>query len=208
MRGGVMADEAPATDVQAMLDWAITQCPVGVALVDDQMRQLHLNLAMCRIFGLESEAAGLGRQLTDLISTPGTEAVLARAREVVRTGEPAVWRGFGHMPGDPIERVWDVTLAPVKDPAGRVRGVLVVEFDVTEHHRARERLALVNQASTRIGSTLDVGRTAEELVEVSVPRLADFAVVDLLDSVLRGDEPAPAPWPAPPRSAGWRAARS
>ena len=176
-----------------MLDWAVTQSPVGVALVDGQMRQLRFNPAMCRIFGLESEAAGLGLRLTDLISTPGTEGVLARAREVARTGEPAVWKGFGHMPGESIERAWDVTLSPVKDPAGRVRGVLVVESDVTEEHQARERLALVNEASTRIGSTLDLGRTAEELVEVTIPRLADFAVVDLLDSVLRGDEPTPGP---------------
>jgi serine phosphatase RsbU (regulator of sigma subunit)/anti-sigma regulatory factor (Ser/Thr protein kinase) len=61
--------------------------------------------------------------------------------------------------------------------------------DVTELVRARDRLALVNEASTRIGGTLDVTRTAEELVEVAVPRLADLATVDLLDSVFRGDEP-------------------
>lgn len=50
---------------------------------------------------------------------------------------------------------------------------------------ARERLALVNEASTRIGSTPDLTRTAEELVEVAVPGLADFATIDLLDSVFR-----------------------
>jgi PAS domain S-box-containing protein len=191
-----MTEKAPAgesMDIRAMLDWGISQSPVGVALVDREMRQLRLNPAMCRIFGLDAETTGLGLRLTDLIDTPGTEAVLEQARQVVRTGEPAVWKGFGHMPGDPIERAWDVTLSPVKDGVGRVQGVLVVEFDVTEQHRARERLALVNEASTRIGSTLDVTRTTEELVEVAVPRLADLAVVDLMDSVLRGDEPAPGP---------------
>jgi PAS domain S-box-containing protein len=189
-------EDAPGSgDIQVMLDWAVTQSPVGVALVDTEMRQLRLNAAMCRIFGLETAAAGLGKRLTDLISTPGTEAVVARARQVARTGEPAVWKGSGHRPGESIGRAWDVTLSPVIDPAGRVRGVLVVEFDVTGQHLAHERLALVNEASTRIGSTLDVTRTAEELVEVAVPRLADFAVVDLLDSVLRGDEPAPGPVP-------------
>jgi PAS domain S-box-containing protein len=192
-----MTDQAPAAgpgesmDIRAMLDWGVNQTPVGVALVDREMRQLRLNRAMCRIFGLESEAAGLGLRLTDLISTPGTEAILEQARRVVRTGEPAVWKSVGHMPGESVERAWDVTLSPVKDPAGRVQGVLVVEFDVTEQHRARERLALVNEASTRIGSTLDVTRTAEELIEVAVPRLADLALVDVLDSVLRGDEPVP-----------------
>jgi PAS domain S-box-containing protein len=90
-----MTEKAPAAgsmDIRAMLDWGISQSPVGVALVDREMRQLRLNPAMCRIFGLDSEATGLGLRLTDLIDTPGTEAVLEQARAVVRTGEPAVCR--------------------------------------------------------------------------------------------------------------------
>ncbi|MPY48088.1 SpoIIE family protein phosphatase [Streptomyces sp. K1PN6] len=56
---------------------------------------------------------------------------------------------------------------------------------------ARRRLELLHDASVRIGTTLDVTRTAEELTEVTVPRFADFAAVDLPDSVLHGDEPGP-----------------
>ena len=58
---------------------------------------------------------------------------------------------------------------------------------------ARDRLALVSDASKRIGGTLNVARTAEELVEVAVPRFADYAAVDLFDAVLRGEEPPTAP---------------
>ncbi|MEU9454475.1 SpoIIE family protein phosphatase [Streptomyces sp. NPDC048277] len=54
---------------------------------------------------------------------------------------------------------------------------------------ARRRLELLHDASVRIGTTLDVTRTAEELAEVTVPRFADFAAVDLPDPVLLGDEP-------------------
>ncbi|GAA2750525.1 MULTISPECIES: SpoIIE family protein phosphatase [Kitasatospora] len=54
---------------------------------------------------------------------------------------------------------------------------------------AQERLALLNEASSRIGTTLDLYRTAEELVEVVIPRFADFVTVDLLESVLEGEEP-------------------
>jgi serine phosphatase RsbU (regulator of sigma subunit)/anti-sigma regulatory factor (Ser/Thr protein kinase) len=56
---------------------------------------------------------------------------------------------------------------------------------------ARRRLELLHDAGVRIGTTLDVTRTAEELAEVTVPRFADFAAVDLPDSVLGGDEPEP-----------------
>ncbi|MFV2121205.1 ATP-binding SpoIIE family protein phosphatase, partial [Streptomyces sp. Act-28] len=54
---------------------------------------------------------------------------------------------------------------------------------------ARERLTLLYEAGVRIGTTLDVVRTAQELSEVAVPRFADFVTVELLDPVLRGEEP-------------------
>lgn len=53
---------------------------------------------------------------------------------------------------------------------------------------ARRRLELLSEASGRIGATLDVRRTAEELAETAVPRLADFVTVDLPEAVLRGEE--------------------
>ncbi|HEY5835623.1 SpoIIE family protein phosphatase [Streptomyces sp.] len=55
--------------------------------------------------------------------------------------------------------------------------------------RARQRLGLVCEAGVRVGTTLDVVRTAEELTDVVVPLFADFAAVDLPDSVARGEEP-------------------
>ncbi|MDX3238895.1 SpoIIE family protein phosphatase [Streptomyces sp. ME03-5709C] len=62
---------------------------------------------------------------------------------------------------------------------------------------ARDRLALVSDASKRIGGTLNVARTAEELAEVAVPRFADYVAVDLFDAVLRGEEPPTAPMTGP-----------
>ncbi len=177
-----------------MLDWAITQTPVNIALLDTQMRQLRLNASLCRTMGLEDEAAGLGLRLTDLVSNDATESCVAAARIVARTGKPTVWKGVNPMPGAPRDRAVEVTLSPVRDQAGQVCGVLAVAVDVTEQRRASDRLALVNEASTRIGRTLDMTRTAEELVEVAVPGLADFASVDLLDSVFRGDEPTSDPF--------------
>ncbi|MDQ0597458.1 serine phosphatase RsbU (regulator of sigma subunit)/anti-sigma regulatory factor (Ser/Thr protein kinase) [Streptomyces canus] len=55
---------------------------------------------------------------------------------------------------------------------------------------ARRRLELLSEASTRIGTTLDVRRTAEELAETAVPRLADLVTIDLPEPVLRGEESA------------------
>jgi PAS domain S-box-containing protein len=71
--------------------------------------------------------------------------------------------------------------------------VMARQAALQEANAATERLALLNDASIRIGTTLDLQRTAEELVEVVLPRFADFATVDLLESVMRGDEPSTLP---------------
>ncbi|GGY79494.1 hypothetical protein GCM10010300_24100 [Streptomyces olivaceoviridis] len=58
---------------------------------------------------------------------------------------------------------------------------------------ARGRLALLNEAGVRLGTTLDLWRTAEQLAEITVPRFADLVVVDLVEGVLAGEEPPPGP---------------
>ncbi|WP_329570550.1 SpoIIE family protein phosphatase [Kitasatospora sp. NBC_01266] len=56
---------------------------------------------------------------------------------------------------------------------------------------ARGRLRLLYEAGAAIGTSLDVRRTAQELTEVAAPGFADYATVDLAESVLRGEEPTP-----------------
>ncbi|WP_240528742.1 ATP-binding SpoIIE family protein phosphatase, partial [Streptomyces humi] len=74
-------------------------------------------------------------------------------------------------------------------PDGPRRLVLFGEPEVGAYAlAARRRLELLSEASTRIGTTLDVRRTAEELALTAVPNLADFVTVDLPDAVLRGEE--------------------
>jgi PAS domain S-box-containing protein len=177
------------TNVQELMDWAVAQSPLAVALLDGDMRYIRLNDQVCRILGLRSEAEGLGLRLTDLTTSPGARSFLACGRQVALSGKPDMWRGELRLPGHQRYHVTDVFLSPVAGPDGRVRGVLAVGLDVTEQQLTRERLVLVDEANTRIGSTLDMTTTAEELVAVAVPRLADLVMVDLLDSVLRGEEP-------------------
>nr|WP_203609488.1 SpoIIE family protein phosphatase [Streptomyces sp. SID8111] len=54
---------------------------------------------------------------------------------------------------------------------------------------ARERLTLLYDAGARIGSTLDVQKTAQELADVAVPRFAFVVTVELAEEVLHGEEP-------------------
>ncbi|MEU9593734.1 SpoIIE family protein phosphatase [Streptomyces sp. NPDC048193] len=82
-------------------------------------------------------------------------------------------------------------------PDGAYAGSVVTLRDTTELRAlsgraevARERLTLLYDAGMRIGSTLDVERTARELAEAAVPRFADRVTVELAEEVLRGEEPA------------------
>ncbi|WP_443072681.1 SpoIIE family protein phosphatase [Streptomyces sp. RPT161] len=82
------------------------------------------------------------------------------------------------------------------DRRGGPRGSVATLRDSTELRAlagkaevARSRLNLLYNASMAIGTTLDIKRTAEELVYVAAPQFTDYATVDLADPVLRGEEP-------------------
>ncbi|MFD3945506.1 SpoIIE family protein phosphatase [Streptomyces sp. NPDC058579] len=73
---------------------------------------------------------------------------------------------------------------------------VVAAYQEVRDRRVQRRLMLANEASRRIGTTLDITRTAEELAEVGTDGFADLVTVDLLDSVLQDGErhpPADAP---------------
>ncbi|AUG78603.1 hypothetical protein CFP65_3823 [Kitasatospora sp. MMS16-BH015] len=53
---------------------------------------------------------------------------------------------------------------------------------------ASEQLALLSEVGSSVGTTLDLDTTARELCEVLVPRVADFACVDLLDGLIADSE--------------------
>ncbi|WP_084713457.1 SpoIIE family protein phosphatase [Streptacidiphilus rugosus] len=72
---------------------------------------------------------------------------------------------------------------------------------------ARHRLTLLWDAGVRIGTTLDVGKTADELAEVALPEFAQYAVVDLAEWVPEGEEPPPTDEHPPLRRAATRTVR-
>ncbi|MEU1628175.1 SpoIIE family protein phosphatase [Streptomyces sp. NPDC020096] len=177
---------------QAILDWLFSQSPVAVAVYDTDLRCIRQNAAMSRLLGAPP-ADGRGQRLSEMLYGPDATAWERCMRHVLATGEAVPGREIrGRTAADPgHDRVFATTAAPLHDEQGHVLGVCTTVDDVTEQHRAQERLALLNEASTRIGTTLDLMRTAQELADTAVPRLCDWITVDLLDTVLSGDEPGP-----------------
>ncbi|MER7461574.1 SpoIIE family protein phosphatase [Streptomyces sp. NPDC097981] len=152
----------------------------GVLIVGDGGRLLLANDEARRLLDLPVDAEG--RPVTDLGLEEGIAEPIASGRSA--TDEV-------HMAAD---RLLAVNIRPTA-PYGSA-GTVVTLRDTTELRAlsgraevARERLKLLYDAGVQVGTTLDVERTAEELAEVAVPRFADVVTVDLLDPVLRGEEP-------------------
>ncbi|MET7654930.1 SpoIIE family protein phosphatase [Streptomyces sp. NPDC005486] len=149
--------------------------------------------------GLPSESPDIPQQADELRGVAAERAVgvavprlsAAPPRRLVPEAAPV--RGVGAVDGKGLtDDGTDGATGDPFEPPPSARGlVLVGEPHVGAYAlAARRRLELLSEASVRIGTTLEVRRTAEELAETAVPRLADFVTVDLPEAVLRGEESA------------------
>ncbi|WSA05944.1 SpoIIE family protein phosphatase (plasmid) [Streptomyces sp. NBC_00841] len=174
-------DPAEMTRMYEHHDAVLHSVREGVLVISGEGRLLLANDEACRLLDLPEDVRG--RRVTDLGLAPRTATLLASGRavtdEVILVGE----------------RLLAVNLRPTAPHGGPTGGVATLR-DTTELRAvagraevARERLQLLYDAGVRIGTTLDVVRTAEELAEVAVPGFADFVTVELLDAVRRGEEP-------------------
>ncbi|MFG2754974.1 SpoIIE family protein phosphatase [Streptomyces wuyuanensis] len=153
----------------------------GVLIVGGDGRLLLANDEARRLLDLPKDAEhrrvgtlGLNADLTEMLTSdrPATDEVHLAADRLL-----AVNKRFTAAQGPPSRVVTLRDTTELQALSGRAE-------------TARRRLQLLYDAGVRIGTTLDVGRTAEELAEVAVPRFADVVTVELLDPVLHGEEPS------------------
>ncbi|MEU0413405.1 SpoIIE family protein phosphatase [Streptomyces griseorubiginosus] len=143
------------------------------------------------------------------IDPPAAE--LERARRLARHGAPvtALLRAFRLGQGVVLDRLLAEMPRLTKDAElvgaasrlliGMANGYVddaseqgVMAFQEERDRRLQWRLSLVNEAGVRIGTTLDIARTTQELADLALDHFADMVTVDLLDSVIHGhDTPAP-----------------
>ena len=181
----------------AVWDGLFARSPIGIGVFDTHLRFLRVNPAMEKMNGLP-ESAHIGRRLSQLLPQINASDMEEAMRAVLDSGRPVLdFRRTGRTPADPEhDRVWSCSYVRVEDPAGRALGIIATLLDITDQQRAhteaeagRRRLALLSEASIRIGSSLELERTAQELADLAVPRLADAVTVDVLDTLARGDDP-------------------
>jgi serine phosphatase RsbU (regulator of sigma subunit)/PAS domain-containing protein/anti-sigma regulatory factor (Ser/Thr protein kinase) len=153
----------------------------GVLIVDGEQRLLLANDEARRLLKLPEDVEG--RHLDELGLQPATADLLASGREATDEVLPVG------------ERMLAVNQRPIERYGGSP-GTVATFRDSTELQQvsgraeaAQKRLKVLYDASVRIGTTLDVTRTSQELAQVAVPNFADFVTVDLVERVLAGDEP-------------------
>ncbi|MFA3837861.1 SpoIIE family protein phosphatase [Streptomyces aureus] len=163
--------------------WSLLQqSPLGVAVLDTNLRYEWVNLAMAH---LDEEVSGAAT--SPAAGAEPSPIVARQAKQVLKSGQAPV----------ALENIAPVRLAgredgghvrlrssfPLSGADGDLLGVCHAVLDFQGQDPARERLTLLNTASEHIGTTLDLDRTVRELAEVVVPNVADFVAVDLLESV-------------------------
>ncbi|WP_369028951.1 SpoIIE family protein phosphatase [Streptomyces adonidis] len=181
----------PEPDDDTLVSWHHEQVAgCYMSLYDTRLRLLRANEAQLRVFGLtEDDVRGL--RPMEFLDHPEMERVERSMLRALESGEQQAMDAYGRALGESREHAWSFFVTPLKDEDGRVHGLGLAVHDITEQYWARKRLKLLADASTRIGSTLDVTRTAQELADVAVPEFADFVSVDLLPSLDLAHEPPP-----------------
>ncbi|QIY75921.1 PAS domain-containing protein [Streptomyces sp. RLB1-33] len=179
----------------AVLAALFSQSPVGLHALDTQLRLVRVNAAarLMRDFPVDQM---VGRPLLDVLNAfdiARPEFIERTARKVLETGDPVrdLHLHLRNRRDPAAEAVASAACFRLQDPDGTVLGLAVAITDITAHARADARLRLLNRPAMNVGTTLDIFRTAEELCDLAVPELADSMTVDVIDSVLRGEAPAP-----------------
>ena len=133
------ASEALARQRLRELEAVYDSAPVGLCVLDRDLRFVRLNRRFAEINGVPVEAH-LGRTPFEIVPDLGDQAEAA-LRRVLETGETVELEVKGETPADPgVARYWDERWLPVRDEAGAIAGVSISAVEVTERKRAEAAL--------------------------------------------------------------------
>jgi len=125
------------SELRAVYDTA----PIGLCVLDADLRWLRINNRLAEMNGLPAEAH-IGRTIREVL--PGlADAAEGLLRQVVATGD--AMHGIevaGQTPAQPgVTRIWEESFIPLRDESGRVIAINVVAEEVTQRRHVVEALA-------------------------------------------------------------------
>ncbi|MGW4290978.1 SpoIIE family protein phosphatase [Streptomyces sp. NPDC004673] len=190
-----LTGETESERERAAFEALYTESPLGLFILGSDLRIVRLNEAAEGFQGISSEDT-VGRRMREVWPDAAScDAAEEAFQEVLRTGKPLTNFEKRCYPTEDAlhESIFDVSGYRLRDTEGNVLGIAEVSVDITTGRRAQERLQLLVDSSTRVGTTLDILQTSRELVDFAVPRVADGAAIDLVAEVLTGSDIAEGP---------------
>lgn len=174
----------------AVLKAVFTHSPVRLYVLDHRLRVVR----MSTFAGDRHDTSVghlLGAHFTEACEFSDPEQEAAVAQGVLESGEPVVNRLVRRIktPGRPTRRIYSVSYFRLEDCAGDVVGLVTSALDVTERENAQNRLALLDTVRTQVGHMLNVMHVCSELVDAVVPAFAGLADVEVIEDVVRGEDP-------------------
>jgi PAS domain S-box-containing protein len=143
----------------------------AVVVLDEQLRYLYVNPAWVRVSGVPADAFS-GRTLQEVL--PDVQCPVEVMHQVLADGEPreVTITGTTHVASPPLgRRLWRAVYHRLELPGWGVclAGIGVEISDLRRYlddlETAHLRLALLDAAATRVGTTLDIETTCLELAE-------------------------------------------
>ncbi|MFL5356849.1 PAS domain-containing protein, partial [Archangium sp.] len=135
-----ITDRKRAEEALAQVEALVEAAPAGLALLDSELRYVHINEALAASNGPPVEAH-LGRRVAEVIPE-NARIVEPMLRRVLETGEAFRGQEFSNAPAsDPgVPHHWVGDYFPVRARDGRVVGVGGVIMDITERKQQEEQL--------------------------------------------------------------------
>ncbi len=168
--------------VQRQLSTIFETSPVGIGFLDRDQRFVAINEALAEINGL-SRKQHLGHTIPELFSQ-SDPALVALFQRLYTTGEPFISSQFAvNVPGrdDRSPGYYNVHYLPTANQTAQVEGVLVYVVDITARVRLEQAQRYLADASSLLSSSLDYQTTLERVAELSVPDLADWCTVHMVE---------------------------
>ncbi|HEX7842922.1 MAG TPA: PAS domain S-box protein, partial [Kofleriaceae bacterium] len=181
----VSARKAAELQTQRALQlWTTTLRSIGDAVISTDARGnvRFMNPIAERLTGRDAQDAA-GRPLTEvfpIFNEETGEPVENPVDKVLRAG--AVVGLANHTvlrQRDGLEIPIDHSAAPIRDPDGGIEGVVLVFRDASEEKREALRRAYLAKATEALIEAEDHRAALTRVAELAVPRLADWAAVDI-----------------------------